>query len=242
MKKLYYLFLFIPFFTSCHSVNLSNNNQNPLEKVDKSNWISLFDGATLSGWHGFNKKGKIENWKVENSTLTCLGRTGGADFGGDIVTDNEFGDFELIWDWKIAEKANSGLMYHVIEDVKYKAPYETGPEYQLIDDIGFGNQLEDWQKVGANYAMNPADQKQLLIKKAGEWNTSRIIYNKGHVQHWLNGKKIVEFEERTSEWNLEKTQGKWKDYPDYKISNKGKIALQDHGDRIWIKNIKIREL
>src|SRR5690606_21796963 len=139
--------------------------------------------------------------------LTCLGKTGGADIGGDIVTEREFGNFELEWEWKISENGNSGLMYHVIEDAKYHAPYETGPEYQLIDDIGFGTQLEKWQEAGANYAMNPADDTKKKLNPFGEWNSSRIVYRDGQVEHWLNGQLIVSFSERTEEWNREKNEG-----------------------------------
>ncbi len=205
-------------------------------------WISLFDGQSVNGWHGFNKTEPVSNWIVEDGVLTCLGKTGGADVGGDIVSDQEFGNFELEWEWKISPGGNSGLMYHVVEDPKYKGPYETGPEYQLIDDIGFKAKLEDWQKAGANYAMNTADTTQKELKPVGEWNSSKIVYNNGHVEHWLNGKKIVEFQEGTPEWNNEKSEGKWKDYPDYKIVNSGKIALQDHGDRAWFRNIRIKKI
>jgi len=209
---------------------------------DETAWIPLFDGKSLDGWHGFNKVGPVDNWVVEDGLLTCLGKTGGADIGGDIVTDQEFDNFELEWEWKISPGGNGGLMYHVVESPKYKAPYETGPEYQLIDDIGFPGTLEEWQKAGANYAMNPADTAKKRLKPVGEWNLSKIVYDNGHVEHWLNGQKIVEFEEGTDEWNNERKTGKWKDYPDYKIVNKGKIALQDHGDRTWYRNIRIREL
>lgn len=209
---------------------------------EASEWISLFDGATLEGWHGFNKTEPVDNWIVEDSVLTCLGKTGGADIGGDIVTAREFANFELEWEWKIAPGGNSGLMYHVIEDPKYQAPYETGPEYQLIDDIGFPGTLEDWQQAGANYAMNPADESKKQLNPVGEWNHSRIVYDNGQVEHWLNGAKIVDFEEGTPAWETERTEGKWKDFPDYKITNNGRIALQDHGDRAWFRNIRIKEL
>ncbi|WP_353197473.1 DUF1080 domain-containing protein [Parapedobacter defluvii] len=205
-------------------------------------WIPLFDGKSLAGWHGFNKAGPVDNWVVEDGVLTCLGKTGGSDVGGDIVTEREFGNFELEWEWKIAPGGNGGLMYHVVESPKYKAPYETGPEYQLIDDIGFPGKLEDWQKAGANYAMNPADTAKKQLNPVGEWNSSKIVYHNGHVEHWLNGQKIVEFEEGTEAWSNEKKAGKWKDYPDYKLVDKGKIALQDHGDRAWFRNMRIREL
>lgn len=208
-----------------------------VETVTTVSPISLFDGKTLSGWHGFNKTGAITNWIVEDGALVCLGAAEG-DTGGDIVTDQEFGNFELSWEWKVDKGSNSGVMYHVIEDPKYKAPYETGPEYQIIDDIGFPGKLEEWQKAGADYAMNlPNEKKQL--NPVGEWNTSKIIFNNGHVEHWLNGEKIVEFEKGSDAWNKEKAEGKWKDFPDYSIANKGRIALQDHGNKAYFKNITI---
>ncbi|WP_233632691.1 DUF1080 domain-containing protein [Parapedobacter sp. ISTM3] len=228
---------------SCNQGNQKTVETATAEDAATREWISLFDGQSLAGWHGFNKgDAVVDNWIVEDGVLTCLGKTGGADIGGDIVTDASFGNFELEWEWKISEGGNSGLMYHVVEDQKYKAPYETGPEYQLIDDIGFPGTLENWQQAGANYAMNPADNAKKELNPVGEWNSSKIVYNNGHVEHWLNGQKIVEFQEGTPEWNKEKTEGKWKDFPDYKIANKGKVALQDHGDQAWFRNIRIKEL
>ncbi len=202
--------------------------------------LTLFDGKTLNGWHGFNKSGKVENWTVQDGSLVCLGAAKDA-HGGDLVSDREFTDFELSWEWKVDKGSNSGVMYHVIEGLQYKAPYETGPEYQIIDDIGFPAQLELWQQTGADYAMTPAnDQKKL--SPIGEWNTSKIVFNKGHVEHWLNGKKIIEFQAWTDDWNKRRTTGKWKDYPDYGKAATGEIALQDHGNKAYYRKIVIKEL
>lgn len=209
-------------------------------KDESGKWVSLFDGKTLSGWHAFNKPGEIKNWTIEDSALVCLGAAQG-DTGGDIVTENEYENFELAWDWKITEGGNSGVMYHVVENAKYKAPYETGPEYQMIDDIGFPGKLEEWQKTGADYAMNLTNEKKKL-KPVGEWNSSKIVFNNGHVEHWLNGEKVVEFEAWNEAWKKEKAEGKWKDFPDYGAAKKGRIALQDHGNKAYFKNIMIREL
>lgn len=206
-------------------------------------WIELFDGQSLAGWHGFNKTGEVTNWTVEDGALVCLGSAHAAKdaHGGDIVSDQKFENFELTWDWKVDKGSNSGVMYHVVEDPKYKAPYETGPEYQVIDDLGFPEKLEDWQQAGADYGMHVANDKKKL-KPVGEWNSSKIVYNQGHVEHWLNGEKIVEFEANTPEWNKEKTEGKWKDYPDYASAKSGAIALQDHGNKAYFKNIRIKQL
>ncbi len=210
------------------------------EKPKEQSEVALFNGANLDGWHAFNKPGEIKNWVVVDSALVCLGAAKG-DSGGDIVTDTEYGNFELSWDWKVDKGSNSGVMYHVVEDKKYKAPYETGPEYQIIDDIGFPGKLEEWQKAGADYAMKLPNEKKKL-QPVGSWNSSKIVFNNGHVEHWLNGEKIIDFEVGTEEWNKEKTTGKWKDYPDYAMVKKGRIALQDHGKKAYFKNIRIKEL
>jgi Domain of Unknown Function (DUF1080) len=210
------------------------------KETGKGKWISLFDGKTLNGWHGYNKTGAITNWAIEDGALVCLGAAPDA-HGGDIVTNEAYENFELRWEWKMTKEGNSGVMYHVLEAAKYHAPYETGPEYQMIDDNNWPEKLEEWQKTGADYAMNLANDKKKL-KAIGEWNTSKIIFNKGHVEHWLNGNKIVEFQAWDAKWLKEKQEGKWKDYADYGLAKKGLIALQDHGHKVYFKNIKIRVL
>ena len=221
---------------ACVSFTISTNKMN----IGNEKWISLFDGKTLNGWHGYNKTGTIQNWAIEDGAMVCLGAAKDA-HGGDIVTDKAFENFELKWEWKISKEGNSGVMYHVVEGTKYEAPYQTGPEYQMIDDTGFPQNLEEWQKTGADYAMNlPNDKKKL--KPVGEWNTSKIVFDKGHVEHWLNGEKIVEFQAWDAKWLKEKQEGKWKDYPDYGLAKTGHIALQDHGNKAYFKNIMIRVL
>ena len=202
--------------------------------------VSLFDGMSLKGWHAFNKTGEIKNWAIEDGAMVCLGAAKDA-HGGDIVSDKDYENFELSWQWKVTAGGNSGVMYHVIELPKYKAPYETGPEYQMIDDIGFPEKLEEWQKSGADYGMNLTNEKKKLMP-VGEWNSSKIIFDKGHVEHWLNGEKIVEFTAWDEQWNKKKKEGKWKDFQDYGIAKTGKIALQDHGHKMYFKNIAITEL
>ena len=219
-------------------ISFVNKTQETISQ--KGKWVSLFDGKSLKGWHGFNKTGTIKNWDIEDGALVCLGAAKDA-HGGDIVSNIAYDNFELKWEWKIDKQGNSGVMYHVVEGKKYKSPYETGPEYQMIDDIDFPEKLEDWQKTGADYAMNIANNKK-KVNPVGEWNTSKIIFNKGHVEHWLNGQKIVSFQAWDAKWMKEKQEGKWKDYPDYGLAKKGLIALQDHGNKAYYKNIMIKAL
>ncbi len=207
------------------------------EKLD--GWKLLFDGQSMKGWKNYNEPG-ITGWSASEGCLTASGT--GSDSTGYIITDKQYDNFELNFDWKIAPEGNSGLIYHVIEGKKFKTPYMTGPEYQLLDDVGFPQKVEDWQLTGADYAMHIADPKVKKLNPVGKWNNTRIIFNNGHVEHWLNGAKIVEFEAWTPEWFKLKNSGKWNMAPEYGLSETGYIALQDHGSKIWFRNMKIKEL
>jgi len=222
---------------SCNDVNVLT----PAEKA--AGWRLLFDGKSLAGWHGFNTQ-SIEAWKIEDCSLKTVGTAGnyGSDTRADVVTDADYTNFELSIDWKATKGGNSGVMYGVIEDPKYDAPWKTGPEYQLIDDVGFPEKIEPWQKAGANYAMHLPDDSKKVLKPVGEWNTTRIVVNGQHVEHWLNGKKILEFERWTPAWNALRDSGKWKEAPDYGKAKTGRIAIQDHGSVFWFRNIKLKPL
>ncbi len=207
------------------------------EKLD--GWKLLFDGQSLKGWKNYNSPG-ISGWSAQDGILASSG-TGG-DSTGYIITDAKYDNFELAFDWKIAAEGNSGVMYHVTESKKFTTPYLTGPEYQLLDDVNFPQKVEDWQLTGADYAMHVADTTAKKLKPAGEWNSSRIIFNNGHAEHWLNGSKIVDFEAWTPEWFALKNSGKWTTAPEYGLSETGYISLQDHGSKAWFRNLKIKEL
>lgn len=214
---------------------------NSLTEDEKAlGWMLLFDGEDPAGWRAFNGTDFPEGWIVEDGALKALG-TGG-DIGGDIVfAPMDFEQFELEFTWKIAPGGNSGVFYHVVEDPKYKAPYETGPEYQVIDQLGFESPLEDWQSIASDYAMYPGDVEG-VVKSAGEWNVSKIIFRNDGASYWLNGKKTLEFVPYSEDWTARRNSGKWDDFPDYAIAKRGLISLQDHGSEAWFKNIKIRPL
>ena len=179
--------------------------------------------------------------QLKEGTLKSLGK--GGDIGGDIVYGKQqFDNFELSIEWKISKAGNSGIFYHVQEGEKYAAAYENAPEYQVLDDLGYPDPLEDWQQVGADYAMHPADPKMKITKPHETWNSTRIIFSPEKVEHWLNGNKIVEFVPWSDDWYKRLKESKWKDYPDYGLAKTGLIGLQDHGSFIWYRNIKIRPL
>lgn len=229
----------IPFYLSAQKTK--NGPVNSLSKKEiKQGWQLLFDGKTLDGWKGYNSDKMFSCWSVSNGEMVCMGE-GGSETAGDIITVPVFGNFELSLDWSISKAGNSGIFYHVLEGEKYHAAYETAPEYQLIDDAGWPDKLEEWQQTGADYAMTPAAANKKLMP-AGEWNHSRIVYNKGHVEHWLNGMKVVEYQVNSPEWKHKREQGKWKDYPGYAISQTGHIGLQNHGSGVKFRNLKVRKL
>jgi hypothetical protein len=221
---------------SCEGVNALA----PAEKA--AGWKLLFDGKSMKGWHGYNGQ-SLQAWTIEDCALKTVGTEGnyGSDLRADLATDQEFTNFEVSLDWKATKGGNSGLMYGVVEGKKYDAAWKTGPEYQFIDDIGFPEKLEPWQLAGANYAMHlPNAEKQL--KPVGEWNNTRVVVNGSHVEHWLNGKKILEFERWTDAWQRLRDSGKWKGAPDYGLAKTGRIVLQDHGSVFWFRNIKVRPI
>ena len=239
------LTLAVLFTISCGGGNPEKGAQEPQPPepapAPQEEWLTLFDGTSLEGWRGFNSQTLPPNWVIENESLKSLG-TGG-DIGGDIVYGAEaFDNFELVFEWKISEGGNSGVFYHVVEGEKYKAPYETAPEYQVLDDIGFPDPLEDWQKVGADYAMHIPEPGTKIVKPAGEWNSSKIYFTPEKAEHWLNGQKLLEFVPWSEDWTAKRNSGKWDDYPDYGLAKTGLIGIQDHGSFIWYRNIKIKRL
>ncbi|MCK4679249.1 MAG: DUF1080 domain-containing protein [Bacteroidales bacterium] len=220
------------------SKSFTGITQNTLTDKEKSEgWILLFDGRTTKGWRNFKQNEVNDGWQVIDGNLVALGK--GGDLGGDIITIDQFEDFELTLEWAISDEGNSGIFFHVLEG-DYPTVYASGPEYQLIDDDGFPQKLEEWQKTGANYAMHRTVNKRLM--PTGQFNTSWIIVKNGTVEHWLNGNKILEYELWSDDWKELVQNCKWKDYPGYGLARKGYIALQDHGSVVKFRNIKIKNL
>lgn len=220
--------------------------QNTLTSQEKAEgWTLLFNGENLDGWKDYNSDSLSNGWTVVDGCIQASGN--GADGSGYLVTVKKYSNFELSWDWKLTHGGNSGMLYHVVESPKFYVPYITGPEYQLIDVEGWEevhapNKLEEWQKIGVDYAMHLPDSSKMHVNPQGEWNNSRIVFDNGHVEHWLNGEKILEFEAWTDDWYERKFSGKWANCPEYGLAHEGLICLQDHGDPASFRNIKIKEL
>ena len=201
----------------------------------KQGWILLFDGESTKGWKGYKGR-EQEGWVVQNGELVC--KEDDIKKRADLLTVGQYDNYELLIDWKIAPKHNSGIIYRCTEE--NGASFESGPEYQLIDDINYPGKLSDKQLSGANYDMHAPSSK--VSKPAGEFNTTKIVVNRGHVEHWLNGVKVVEYEFWTPEWDAVKAQSKWKDVKPYGMAKTGHIALQDHGGGVSFKNVKIKPI
>jgi hypothetical protein len=204
-----------------------------LSAADKAaGWVMLFDGSGTEAWRGYKASALPAGWSVVDGALT---RTGP---GGDIVTRTTYGNFELTLEWKISPGGNSGIMYRVTED--NEASYESGPEMQVLDDAAHpdgGNRLNS---AGACYGLyaGPAG----VVKPAGEWNRVRIVVVGSHVEHWLNGVKMVEYTLGSPEWLAKVAASKFSQWPGYGKAARGRIALQDHGDEVAFRDIRIREL
>lgn len=222
-------------FVSC---SVKDNTLTRQEAED--GWELLFNGKDLTGWRDYNGTELTVPWHVVDGCIQAKGT--GSDASGYIVTDREYANFILSWDWKLSKGGNSGMLYHVVERPEFDVPYVTGPEYQLIDEPNFPEKLEDWQRLGVDYAMHLPDWSRMKVNPYGEWNNSKIVFDNGHVEHWLNGEKILEFEAWTDDWFARKNSGKWAHAPEYGLAGKGVICLQDHGYPASFKNIKIKEL
>ena len=219
---------------------------NTLTEGEKAaGWKSLFDGKTLNGWRNFKKQTIGSDWVIDNDAIHLAAKKNPSGHwqttdGGDIITDGEYENFELRLEWKIAPCGNSGIMYNVVESDEYDYVWQTGPEMQVLDNTCHPDALYPMHRAGDLYDMIECQYE--TVKPAGSWNQVRIIIKDGHVQHWLNGRKVVEFQMFDDNWQQMIANSKFHEMPGFGKARKGHISLQDHGDRVWYRNVKIKEL
>lgn len=198
-------------------------------------WKSLFNGTDLAGWKGYKTDKPGANWQVVNGELTLT--AGGA---GDIMTVEQFGPFELSLEWKISPNGNSGIIYLIREDASTDSTYMTGPEMQVLDNDGHPDGKYPSHRAGALYDLEvPPDG---AVKPVGEWNEAVVRFTGTEIEHWLNGKLVAESSYGDEAWKAKVAGSKFKQWPLFGTFASGHIALQDHGDRVWYRNIRIRAL
>jgi 3-keto-disaccharide hydrolase len=218
-----------PATTSSASGTSAANTLTPAEQA--AGWRLLFDGASTTGWRGYKTQTMPNGWRVEAGTLT---KSGSVD---DIVTADQFANFELALDWKIATGGNAGIFYRGTEE--YEKIYWSAPEYQLLDDANAPDGKNRLTSAAAAYALYPPPAG--IVKPAGEWNSTRLVVNGAHVEHWLNGQKVVQYELWSPDWEAKVKASKFNEWPKYGRGKSGHIAIQgDHEGVLALRNIKIR--
>ena len=212
--------------------------------TNESGWVSLFDGKTLTGWHNYGKTTIGNAWKAEDGMLYLDNEQKEGwqtKSGGDIVTDEEYENFHLKLDWKISANGNSGIIFYVHEDPKkYEYVWITGPEMQVLDNAGHPDAKIPKHRAGDLYDLIACSKE--TVKPAGEWNHAEIISNNGKLQLFLNGTNVVSTTLWDDNWKQLIAGSKFKDMPDFGTYRKGHISLQDHGNTVWFRNIKIKRL
>lgn len=256
MKKVFLAFSILAMsamvFSSCTNTGKQANTADTTDSVETvvdEGWITLFDGTSFDGWRGYNRTDIPSAWTIEDGAIKINGSgmgEAGAKDGGDIIYDRKFKNFELTFEWKVSEGGNSGIFY-LGQEVEGKPIYESSPEYQILDnekhpDARLG---KDGNRQSASlYDLVPAVPQN--SKPAGEWNTGGIMVYRGTVIHSQNGENVVEYHLWTDAWKNMVADSKFKDWPNFLNAGgdnqEGYIGLQDHGDDVWFRNIKLKVL
>ena len=229
-----------------------HSNANPIPKKgipestnsQKGGWINLFDGKTKNGWHIYsNDQGNGSCWKVQDGTLSFVPYPDKASKirrGGDLVTDNEYENYHFSVEWKISEGGNSGIIFGINEAPEFEHTYHTGMEMQVLDNDKHADAKIIKHRAGDLYDLISSSKE--TVKPVGEWNLAEVVYNKGELKLFLNGVNVVSTKVGDENWNNMVAGSKFKAMPGFGKSPKGRIALQDHGNAVWFRNIKIKEL
>ena len=243
MKTTIMICLMIAFSTNSFS---QDNKMNLLTKKEKKEgWVLMFNGKTTDGWRGYNLTAFPEKgWVIEEGTLKVIGSSKGeAGGGGDLLYDKKFRNFELSLEWKVSEGGNSGIFY-LAQEIPGEPVWKSAPEMQILDnekhpDAKLG--VDGNRAAGSLYDLIPGDLQ--AVKPAGEWNKVKILVYKGTVVHYVNGKQVLEYHLWTEDWKKMVLNSKFKDYDAFlNTAEEGYIVLQDHGDDVWFRNIKIKGL
>lgn len=220
---------------ACSKPNTQHNQLTSKEK--KQGYKLLFNGENLNGWHSYLQDQPGSAWSVENGAITL---NPGSGSGGDLTTDKQYKNFVLELEWKISKGGNSGIIFYIHESPKYEQTYFTGPEMQVLDNKFAADNADPSHLAGSLYDLIPASNS--AVKPAGQWNKVKIKALNGHLQFWLNGIKVVETQMWNKHWEKMINNSKFKKWEGFAAYKKGHIALQDHGHRVWYRDIKIKRL
>jgi hypothetical protein len=228
---------------SCSSGEKATKVQETMKTPTQSEWIKLFDGQSFSGWHKYGG-GEVGNaWKIKDGAiyLDAANKDGWqTGDGGDIITDEEFENFHLKYEWKIAQNGNSGVIFFINETAEYEYPWQTGPEMQVLDNEGHPDAKIISHRAGDLYDLIVSSEER--VRPYGEWNQAEIIADSGKLEFILNGTTTLSTTMWTPEWEALIRNSKFKNMPSFGKFKKGKIALQDHGDLVHYRNIELKNL
>ncbi len=199
----------------------------------QAGWKLLFDGKSTAGWRNYKKETVGPGWTIVDGILTRSG-----DNAGDIITADKYKNFELALDWRISEGGNSGILYRATEDNDYI--WQSAPEMQVLDNERHADGKLELTSAGSDFALYPASHTP--THPAGQWNSVRLVVKGNHVEHWMNGQKVVEYELGSADWKDRVAKSKFNAMPNYGKASEGYIGLQDHGDKVEFRNIRIRVL
>ncbi|HUR21939.1 MAG TPA: DUF1080 domain-containing protein [Vicinamibacterales bacterium] len=198
----------------------------------QSEWVSLFDGKTIAHWRGFKEKGVPAGWKVVDRAITRVAE------GVDLVSLEQYADFEFEFEWKVPPGGNSGVMFHVTEALEQT--YHSGPEFQILDNARHEDGKNPLTTAASSHSI--AAPNHDMTKPVGEWNQSKLLVKGPHVEHWLNGMKVVEYELWSPEWKAKVKASKFNQWPEYGMQKTGHLVLQNHGDHVQFRNLRVRRL
>ena len=221
---------------------IANEVHNRLLDIEKEQgWELLFDGETLAGWHLFNNADstRFSAWEVRDGALFC-NATDESKVFGDLVTDEAYENYELVFDWQMGLRGNGGVFVNVQETPEYRATYETGPEYQLLEP-SHSDTKTPLKRAGCLWGISP-QLNQVEAKPTGQWNTSKIVQREGKIEFYLNGKLTAQEDLTSSDWRNKVAGSRFKDASGFGKATQGKIALQNWYFESWFRNMKIRQL
>lgn len=248
MKNLLFLILAITFI-ACNDNSPEKKEEAKIEPVtnplftpeeEKDGWQLLFDGTSIASWHNYGGGAVHEAWKVVDGNLMFDAAGKKDTSGADIITNDEFENFHLKLEWKIDTGGNSGILFYVKEDAEHKKPYWTGPEMQILDNERHGDSKYPKHRAGDLYDLISCSKE--TVRPALEWNQVEIKSLNGKLDFWLNGENVVSTTMWDDNWNKMIAASKFKEWPGFGTFKKGRICLQDHGNNVWFRNIKIRKL